>query len=90
MEPEVAVGAFKVVIELEVKRRDNDKKVNLLFLEMKNMMSALLEYVPRPRAQVSSLMSPPEQITERPSRPRWQGRYHDHRAPRESRQGGRS
>ena len=41
----VAVGAFKVVIELEVKRRDNDKKVNLLFLEMKNMMSALLQYV---------------------------------------------
>ncbi|RDX49204.1 hypothetical protein OH76DRAFT_1351074 [Lentinus brumalis] len=38
-----AVGVFKVVIELEVKRRDNDKKVNLLFLEMKNMMSALLQ-----------------------------------------------
>ena len=28
-----------------MKRRDNDKKVNLLFLEMKNMMSALLQYV---------------------------------------------
>ena len=40
----VAVGAFKVVIELEIKRRDNDKKVNLLFLEMKNMMSILLQY----------------------------------------------
>ncbi|KAI0665675.1 hypothetical protein C8Q78DRAFT_1063523 [Trametes maxima] len=39
----VAVGAFKVVIELEVKRRDNDKKVNLLFLEMRNMMAALLQ-----------------------------------------------
>ncbi|KAI0766998.1 hypothetical protein C8Q74DRAFT_1369868 [Fomes fomentarius] len=39
----VAVGAFKIVIELEVKRRDNDKKVKLLFLEMKNMMSALLQ-----------------------------------------------
>ena len=39
----VAVGAFKVIIELEVKRRDNDKKVNLLFLEMKNMMSVLLQ-----------------------------------------------
>ncbi|RPD53442.1 hypothetical protein L226DRAFT_516920 [Lentinus tigrinus ALCF2SS1-7] len=39
----IVVGAFKVVIELEVKRRDNDKKVNLLFLEMKNMMSALLQ-----------------------------------------------
>ena len=41
----VAVGAFKVIIELEVKRRDNDKKVNLLFLEMKNMMSVLLQCV---------------------------------------------
>ncbi|TBU40766.1 hypothetical protein BD309DRAFT_992844 [Dichomitus squalens] len=39
----VAVGAFKVVIELEVKRRDNDKKVSLLFLEMRNMMSAFLQ-----------------------------------------------
>ncbi|KAM5542913.1 hypothetical protein V8D89_003297, partial [Ganoderma adspersum] len=39
----IAVGAFKVVIELEIKRRDNDKKVNLLFLEMKNMMSVLLQ-----------------------------------------------
>ena len=35
---EVAVGAFKVAIELEVKRRDNDKKIDLLFLEMRNMM----------------------------------------------------
>lgn len=41
----VAVGAFKVVIELEVKRRDNDKKVNLLFLEMRDMMATLLQYV---------------------------------------------
>ena len=32
------------MIELEIKRRDNDKKVNLLFLEMKNMMSVLLQY----------------------------------------------
>ncbi|KAI0629070.1 hypothetical protein C8Q77DRAFT_1161714 [Trametes polyzona] len=39
----VAVGAFKVVVELEAKRRDNDKKVNLLFLEMRNMMAALLQ-----------------------------------------------
>ena len=42
----VVIGAFKVVIELEIKRRDNDKKVKLLFLEMRNMMSALLQYVP--------------------------------------------
>ena len=32
------------MIELEIKRRDNDKKVNLLFLEMKNMMSVLVQY----------------------------------------------
>ena len=32
------------MIELEIKRRDNDKKVNLLFLEMRNMMSVLLQY----------------------------------------------
>lgn len=41
----LAVGAFKVVVELEAKRRDNDKKINLLFLEMRNMMAALLQYV---------------------------------------------
>lgn len=41
----VAVGAFKVVVELDVKRRDNDKKISVLFLEMKDMMSVLLEYV---------------------------------------------
>ncbi|KAH9856043.1 hypothetical protein C2E23DRAFT_948603 [Lenzites betulinus] len=39
----IAVGAFKVVVELEAKRRDNDKKVNLLFLEMRNMMATLLQ-----------------------------------------------
>ncbi len=43
-ELQVAVGALKVVIELELKRRDNDKEVNFVFLEMENMMSALLEY----------------------------------------------
>ena len=40
---QVAVGAFKVVVELEIKRHDNDKKINLLFLEMRNMMSSLLQ-----------------------------------------------
>ncbi|KAI8974013.1 hypothetical protein BD414DRAFT_539931 [Trametes punicea] len=39
----VAVGAFRVVVELEIKRHDNDKKVNLLFLEMRNMMASLLQ-----------------------------------------------
>ncbi|OSC99819.1 hypothetical protein PYCCODRAFT_1513435 [Trametes coccinea BRFM310] len=40
---QIAVGAFKVVIDLEVKRHDNDKKANLLFLEMRNMMTVLLQ-----------------------------------------------
>ncbi|OJT06673.1 hypothetical protein TRAPUB_2476 [Trametes pubescens] len=40
---EVAVGAFKVVVELEGKRHDNDKKVKLLFFEMHNMMATLLQ-----------------------------------------------
>ncbi|KAI9068344.1 hypothetical protein FKP32DRAFT_1587743 [Trametes sanguinea] len=39
----VAVGAFKVVVELDLKRRDNDKKIASLFLQMKNMMGALLQ-----------------------------------------------
>ena len=39
----VAVGAFKVAIELDLKRRENDKKIALLFLEMRDMMSALVE-----------------------------------------------
>ncbi|KAJ3011250.1 hypothetical protein NUW54_g2238 [Trametes sanguinea] len=39
----VAVGAFKVVVEIKVKVHDNDKKVDLLFLEMHNMMAALLQ-----------------------------------------------
>ncbi|PIL29997.1 hypothetical protein GSI_07908 [Ganoderma sinense ZZ0214-1] len=39
----LAVGAFKVAIELDLKRRENDKKIGLLFLEMKDMMSGLVE-----------------------------------------------
>ncbi|KAI0331154.1 hypothetical protein GY45DRAFT_1276344 [Cubamyces sp. BRFM 1775] len=39
----IAVGAFKVVVELDLKRRDNDKKIASLFLEMKDMMEALLQ-----------------------------------------------
>ncbi|KAH9856037.1 hypothetical protein C2E23DRAFT_563837 [Lenzites betulinus] len=38
----IVVGAFKVVVELEVKRREKNKKINLLFLEMRNMMTVLL------------------------------------------------
>ncbi|KAH9855711.1 hypothetical protein C2E23DRAFT_723446 [Lenzites betulinus] len=39
----LAVGAFRVAIELDLKRRENDKKVNLLFMEMRDMMTALVE-----------------------------------------------
>ncbi|OBZ66087.1 hypothetical protein A0H81_13974 [Grifola frondosa] len=39
----VAVGAFKVVVELDTKRRDNDKKIAVLFMEMKYMMTALTQ-----------------------------------------------
>ncbi|KAI0767714.1 hypothetical protein C8Q74DRAFT_1203793 [Fomes fomentarius] len=39
----VAVGAFRVVVELDIKRRDNDKKIAVLFVEMKDMMEALLQ-----------------------------------------------
>ena len=39
----VAVGAFRVVVELDMKRRDNDKKIAVLFVEMRDMMGALLQ-----------------------------------------------
>ncbi|KAI1785559.1 hypothetical protein LXA43DRAFT_1115141, partial [Ganoderma leucocontextum] len=39
----LAVGAFKVAIELDLKRRENDKKIGILFLEMRDMMSALVD-----------------------------------------------
>ncbi|TFK89010.1 hypothetical protein K466DRAFT_598154 [Polyporus arcularius HHB13444] len=39
----IAVSAFRVVVELDAKRRDNDKKIELLFDEMKDMMEALLQ-----------------------------------------------
>ncbi|KAL7286008.1 hypothetical protein ACG7TL_001125 [Trametes sanguinea] len=39
----LAVGAFRVAIELDLKRRENDKKINLLFVEMRDMMTALLK-----------------------------------------------
>jgi hypothetical protein len=34
--------AFKVVYTLEQKRRDNDRKVTALYVEMKDMMGVLL------------------------------------------------
>jgi len=39
----VAVLAFKGVISLELKRRDNDQKVIALKLQMQEMMAVLLE-----------------------------------------------
>ncbi|KAI0633741.1 hypothetical protein C8Q77DRAFT_1157905 [Trametes polyzona] len=39
----IAVGAFRVVVELDLRRRDNDKKIAALFLQMKDMMEALLQ-----------------------------------------------
>ncbi|KAH7909808.1 hypothetical protein BJ138DRAFT_1010091 [Hygrophoropsis aurantiaca] len=39
----VAVLAFKAVVTLELKRRENDRKVIALKVEMKEMMSVLLE-----------------------------------------------
>ncbi|TFK89009.1 hypothetical protein K466DRAFT_487737 [Polyporus arcularius HHB13444] len=39
----IAVSAFRVVVELDIKRRDNDKKIGVLFAEMKDMMEALLQ-----------------------------------------------
>ena len=45
----VVVLAFKAVVQLEITRRENDKKIDLLFLEMRSMMSALVQYVSRLR-----------------------------------------
>ncbi|KAI0644514.1 hypothetical protein C8Q79DRAFT_777234 [Trametes meyenii] len=39
----IAVGAFRVVVELDVKRRDNEKKITVLFVEMKDMMEVLIQ-----------------------------------------------
>ena len=41
--PTVAVGTFMVAVELDLKRRENDKKINLLFDQMRDMMSVLAE-----------------------------------------------
>ncbi|KAI0332933.1 hypothetical protein GY45DRAFT_1245740 [Cubamyces sp. BRFM 1775] len=43
---QVAVGAFRVIAEFELKRLGNDKRVGTLILEMQNMMSALLQLRP--------------------------------------------
>ena len=41
----VAVLAFKAVYTLETKRRENDKKIISLYVEMKDMMSVLVRCV---------------------------------------------
>lgn len=40
-----AVIAFGAVYKLETTRRDNDNKVKLLYVEMKEMMRVLLRFV---------------------------------------------
>ena len=39
----VAVGVFRVVVELDARRRDNDRKILVIFSEMRDMMAALLQ-----------------------------------------------
>ena len=39
------VGAFRAAVELDLKRRENDKKVSLVFAAMRDMMAVLAQYV---------------------------------------------
>ena len=39
----VVINAFKLVFNLEITRHDNDKKVKLLLLCMKNMVTGFLQ-----------------------------------------------
>ena len=43
---EVAILAFRAVYELELKRRENDKKILAVYGDMRDMMAALAQYVP--------------------------------------------
>ena len=43
----MAVLAFKAVYTLESCRRENDRRVTTLYVEMKDMMLVLVEYVSR-------------------------------------------
>ncbi|RDX47112.1 hypothetical protein OH76DRAFT_1527023 [Lentinus brumalis] len=56
---EVVVNAFQVVIELNVRRRENDGKIGVLFRSMRDMMEALrsLQSVPSEKARGSSMES---------------------------------
>lgn len=40
----MAVLAFKAVYTLEVTRHENDKKIIALYVEMKEMMTVLIQY----------------------------------------------
>ncbi|KAI0716121.1 hypothetical protein C8T65DRAFT_707355 [Cerioporus squamosus] len=40
---QIAVGTFMVAVELDLKRRENDKKIKLLFDEMRDMIAVLAE-----------------------------------------------
>lgn len=50
----VAVLPFKVAVTVELKRRQNDKKILALFVTMRDMMSVLAQYVHGTRARNES------------------------------------
>lgn len=56
------MGAFRVVVELDKKRRDNEKKITLIFAEMKDMMEVLVQYVSTSLRQPASLYSPQHRL----------------------------
>ena len=39
-----AVFTFRVIIKLNLDRHDNDRKIELLFLSMRDMMNTVCEY----------------------------------------------
>lgn len=41
----VVVLAFKAAYNMERTRRDNDKRITLLYVAMKDMLAALVQYV---------------------------------------------
>jgi hypothetical protein len=55
----VAVLAFKAVVTLELKRRDNDQKIIALQVKMQDMMSILVQFVVFFLLNPHSQLSPP-------------------------------
>ena len=53
----VAVGAFVVVITLDLTRRDNDRKVLAVKVQMQDLMGVFFEYVRPSRDFGPSLLS---------------------------------